>query len=97
SNLDRVLIGSVSQKVVTEAKCSVRVARGKVEVNGAPTRIVVGYDGSKGSDETVRKVSERFWKKGTQARVIIVEDTAMIRNSLNIEEEKIEQTGAEIA
>lgn len=96
TNLDRVLIGSVSQKIVTEAKCSVRVARGKIEVDDAPTRIVVGYDGSHGADETVKKVAERKWKKGTEARVIIVEDTAVIRNSLNLEEEKIEQTGAEV-
>lgn len=96
SNLDRVLIGSVSQKIVTEAKCSVRVARGKIEVDDAPTRIIIGYDGSNGSDETVKKVAARNWKTGSEARVVIVEDTAFIRNSLKIEEEKIEQTGAEI-
>lgn len=96
SGIDRVLLGSVSQKVVTEAKCSVRVARGKVEVDDAPTRIIVGYDGSNGADETVKKITARNWKTGSEARVVIVEDTAFIRNSLNIEEEKIEQTGAEI-
>lgn len=96
SNLDRVLIGSVSQKIVTEAKCSVRVARGKIQVDDAPTRIVVGYDGTKGADETIKKVAERNWKSGCEARLVIVEDTAMIRNSLNIEEEKINQIGAEI-
>lgn len=96
SGLDRVLIGSVSQKVVTEAKCSVRVARGKVETDAAPTRIIVGYDGSNGADETVKKVSARNWKTGTEARVVIVQDTAFIRNSLEIETEKIEQTGAKI-
>ena len=97
SNLDRVLIGSVSQKVVTEARCSVRVARGKIETDDAPTRIIVGYDGSKGADETVKKISERNWKKGSEARVVIVADTAIIRNSLNIEDEKIQQIGADVA
>ena len=96
SNLDRVLIGSVSQKIVTEAKCSVRVARGKIEVDESPTRIVVGYDGTSGADETVKKVAERNWKKGSEARLVIVEDTAIIRRSLDIEAGKIEQTGAEI-
>jgi nucleotide-binding universal stress UspA family protein len=96
SNLDRVLIGSVSQKVATEAKCSVRVARGKVEVDDAPVRIVIGYDGSNGAEEAVREVSERNWKKGSEARVIIVEDTALIRRSLAIEAEKLEETGKQI-
>ena len=96
SNLDRVLIGSVSQKIVTEAKCSVRVARGKVEVDDSPTRIVIGYDGTSGADETVKKVAERNWKKGSEARLVIVEDTAIIRRSLDIEGDKIEQTGAAI-
>ena len=95
SNLDRVLIGSVSQKVATEAKCSVRIARGKIEVDDTPTRLIIGYDGSNGADEAVKKVAARNWKTGSEARVVIVEDTAFIRNSLNIEEEKIEQTGAE--
>ena len=96
SNLDRVMIGSVSQKIVTEAKCSVRIARGKIEVDDTPTRLIIGYDGSNGADETVKKVAARNWKTGSEARVVIVEDTAFIRNSFNIEEEKIEQTGAEI-
>ena len=98
SNLDRVLIGSVSQKVVTEAKCSVRVARGKIETDGdSPTRIIVGYDGSKGADETIKKISERNWKKASEARIVIVADTAIIRSSLDIADEKIQQIGADVA
>ena len=73
-----------------------RVARGKIEVDDAPTRIIVGYDGSHGADETVKKVSERNWKNGSEARLVIVEDTAIIRRSLDIEADQIEQTGAEI-
>ena len=97
SNLDRVLIGSVSQKIVTEAKCSVRVARGKIEIDDAPTRIVVGYDGTNGADEAVRAIKERNWKPGSAARLVIVEDTALVRRSLDIEAGRIEQTGAAVA
>ncbi|MEO6588491.1 MAG: universal stress protein [Pyrinomonadaceae bacterium] len=96
TNLDRILLGSVSQRVVTEAKCSVRVARGKIQVDDAPTRIIFGYDGSHGADEAVKKITGRNWRKGSEARVVIVEDNALIRSSLNIEEEKINQIGAEI-
>jgi nucleotide-binding universal stress UspA family protein len=44
--LGRFVPGSVSQKVLTEARMSVRVARGRVEVDPTPARIIVGLDGS---------------------------------------------------
>lgn len=93
---ERVLIGSVSQKIVTEAKCSVRVARGKVEVEPSPTRIVVGYDGTAGADEVIDTVASRNWSKGTEAKVVIVEDTASIRSSLEIENEQIREVGEQV-
>jgi len=49
SALGRLFLGSVSQKVLTEARCSVRVARGRVEVDESPVRIVLGIDGSPGA------------------------------------------------
>ena len=42
-------LGSVSNKVFSEAKCSVRVARGKIEVDSLPVRVVIGFDGSTGA------------------------------------------------
>lgn len=93
TGLERILVGSVSQKIVTEAKCSVRVARGKVEVEPAPTRIIVGYDGTEGADEVINAVINRRWSEGSEAKVVIVEDTAIIRSSLEIESERIEEVG----
>ena len=50
-----VLYSAVYRKeVLTEARCSVRVARGLLEEPGAPVRIVVGIDGSQGSEAAVR-------------------------------------------
>ena len=74
SALGRLVLGSVSQKVVTEARASVRVARGRVEVNGSPIRIMVGVDGSESADEAVQSVARRFWPAGTEARVVVVDD-----------------------
>lgn len=97
TGLERILVGSVSQKVVTEAKCSVRVARGKIEVEPAPTRIVVGYDGTAGADEVINAVVNRNWSEGSEAKVVIVEDTAIIRSSLEIESERIKEVGNQVA
>ena len=61
SALDRFMLGSVSQKVVTEAQSPVRVARGREKQVGAPVRIVIGVDGSPGADAAVRMVTQRSW------------------------------------
>ncbi|HEX6625673.1 MAG TPA: universal stress protein [Pyrinomonadaceae bacterium] len=72
--LGRLVLGSVSQKVVTEARNSVRVARGRVEVEPKPVRVVVGVDGSPGSEAAVREVAARCWPPGGEARVVVVDD-----------------------
>lgn len=72
--LGRFVLGSVSQRVLTEAKCSVRIARGRIEEPGSPVRIIVGIDGSPGSEEAVRAVAARTWPAGSEVRVIIVDD-----------------------
>ena len=74
SALGRFVLGSVSQVVLTEAPCSVRVARGRVEEPDTPVRIVVGLDGSAGSDAVVSEVAQRFWPPNSQIKVIVVDD-----------------------
>jgi nucleotide-binding universal stress UspA family protein len=96
SALERVLLGSVSQKVVTEAQCPVRVARGRVIIDDSPIRLLVGYDGTEGSNEAVRTISGRDWREGTQVKVLIVEDSIFIRSSLEIDVDRIKEVGAEL-
>lgn len=74
SALGRFVMGSVSQRVLTEARCTVRVARGRVEVDQGPARIVIGVDGSPGSEAAVRAVASRLWPLKSEARVVIVQD-----------------------
>ncbi len=74
SALGRLVLGSVSQKVLTEAHCSVRVARGRVEVEESPVRIIIGLDGSPGSESAVKTVASRQWPLKSEVRVVIVED-----------------------
>ena len=94
SAIERVLVGSVSQKIVTEALCPVRVARGRVVVDESPVRIVVGYDGTEGAREAVRTVSGRDWPADTKVKVLIVEDSIFVRSSLEIKVDKIKEVGS---
>lgn len=74
SAVGRLFLGSISQKVLTEASCSVRVARGRVEVDPSPARIVVGFDASAGADAAVKAVTDRSWPVGTKVRLVAVTD-----------------------
>lgn len=72
--LGRFVLGSVSQRVLTEARCSVRVARGRLDEPETPVRIIVGVDGSEASEAAVREVGSRSWPKGSEVRLIIADD-----------------------
>jgi nucleotide-binding universal stress UspA family protein len=74
SALGRFLLGSVSQKVLNEARSSVRVARSRVEVEPTPARLLIGVDGSQGAEAALREVAARSWPRGSEARVCVVED-----------------------
>ena len=70
SALGRFFLGSISQKVLSEAPCSVRIARGKIEVEPAPSRIIIGFDGSIGSVAAVDQVCRRSWPAGSEVRLV---------------------------
>ena len=72
SALSRLMLGSVSQKVLYEAPCSVRVARGVTREENSPLRIIIGVDGSSDSEAALNAVAARDWPRGTEARVIAV-------------------------
>jgi nucleotide-binding universal stress UspA family protein len=68
--LGRMILGSVSQRVINEAHCSVRVARGRIVEPDVPERIIVGVDGSAGSEAAVREISSRQWAPGSEVRIV---------------------------
>ena len=76
STLGRLLLGSVSKKIATEARCSVRVARGGVvKGDDAPPRIIIGVDGSPEAERAIRAVGVRVWPDGTQVRIVTVDNS----------------------
>ena len=64
------IFGSVSQIVVAEAHCSVRVARGHVREDASPIHMIIGVDGSPGAEAAVRAVAGRSWPSGAEVRMI---------------------------
>ena len=74
SMVGRLVLGSVSQGVLTHARCSVRVARGRVEEPGTPVRMVIGVDGSPESGAAVSAVASRSWPPLSEVRLIAVND-----------------------
>jgi hypothetical protein len=55
----RLILGSVSQRVLYEASCSVRIARVKRTDSDSPIRLLIGVDHSKDSNAAVEAVFSR--------------------------------------
>jgi nucleotide-binding universal stress UspA family protein len=72
--LGRFVFGSVSNKIVTHANCTVRIARCESETRYGKEKILIGIDGSLGAEAAVEEVLHRKFPAGTQARLIIVCD-----------------------
>jgi nucleotide-binding universal stress UspA family protein len=70
----RLIMGSVSQRVLYEADCSVRLARCSNHQRERPVRIVVGFDGRTESDAAVDAVAARAWPAGSEVRVVTAGD-----------------------
>jgi nucleotide-binding universal stress UspA family protein len=74
SAVSRVFLGSVSLKVAAEARCSVRVARGRNETEPSPIRVIVGFDGSTGSESAASAAAGRDWPEGTEIKLVAASD-----------------------
>ena len=70
----RIIMGSVSQRVLYEADCTVRLARCSNQQREGPVRIVVGFDGAKEADAAIDAVASRAWSVGTEVRVVTAGD-----------------------
>ncbi len=74
----RFLLGSVSQKVVSDAHCSVRIARTQTMADDAPVRILIGVDSSPGAEAAVRAVARRIWPEKSEALMVAAMPTLMV-------------------
>jgi nucleotide-binding universal stress UspA family protein len=78
STVGRLLLGSISYKVVTEAHCSVRIGRSDHKTGVAPVRLVIGVDGSADAVAAVHAVAARHWPTGSETRLVAVLDSRML-------------------
>lgn len=74
STLERLFLGSVSQKVAAEAVCSVRIARPRKQPHHSRLRIVVAVDGSPDSLKAVHAAAERVWPDFCEFHIVTVLD-----------------------
>ena len=74
SLLSRLVLGSISQRVLTEARCSVRIGRGKIDLDGGPRKIFIGFDGSRGSWAAIEAVANRNWPEGSEVLLVNVSE-----------------------
>lgn len=72
SGLGRFFLGSISQWLLNEAGCSVRIARGKLDEPDFPVRLIVGVDGSDNANRAVEQVAARNWPEKSEVRVVAV-------------------------
>lgn len=87
SALGRMVLGSVSQQVLHNALCSVRVGRcgaAGAQPREPRVRLVLGVDGSVDSAAAVSAVTGRHWPPGSEALVVGVLDARVILNYLEL-------------
>jgi nucleotide-binding universal stress UspA family protein len=75
SAIGRLILGSVSLQVATEARCSVRIGRLTTrKIARRPLRILIGLNCSADAETAVRRVLMRAWPEGTELRIVAVDD-----------------------
>jgi len=77
SALGQLFLGSISQTVLSEARCSVRIARSRLAKDPTPGQILIGVDGSPSAALAVAEVASRAWPPDTKAHLVAVMDHAM--------------------
>ena len=71
--LGRLFLGSISQWLLSEARCSVRVARGKLDEPDFPVRLLLALDGSRNAEKALEQIIARKWPEKSEVRVVTVD------------------------
>lgn len=78
SAIGRFFLGSVSKRLATDARCSVRVVRTfdqkDSDASKAPPRVLVGVDGSPDAEQAIFSIGQRVWPDGTEVRLAAIDN-----------------------
>lgn len=77
SALGRLFLGSISQKILNEAHCSVRVGRKGPDASSSARVLLVAVDGSRGGEAAILEVARREWPSDIRIHVISAEDPSV--------------------
>lgn len=77
SGISRFVLGSVSQHLLHNVDCSVRISRHHLHSQDRPIQVMVAVDGSDDSRQAVKAVAARTWPAGTEARVVSILDSRL--------------------
>jgi nucleotide-binding universal stress UspA family protein len=75
--VSRLFFGSISQKVLRYAHCSVRVGRHLENRPAGPLRILLGLDTSEGAAAALSAVAGRAWPAGTCVHLVTAIDVRL--------------------
>ena len=92
----RLILGSVSQRVLYDARCSVRVARCWDAQRTGPVRLIIGVDGSTDSERAVDAVTKRAWPERSEARIVTAHETD-VPQSMDVAADKLRAAGLVIS
>ncbi|MEO7427037.1 MAG: universal stress protein [Fibrobacteria bacterium] len=84
--LSKMVIGSVAEKVLHHAHCTVRLGKGASSdsLKPRPPMLLIAFDGSPHAEEAVRQVAARTWPKGTRARIIAVSEFQLVMGDITV-------------
>lgn len=67
---ERKKLRSLTRRLVSEARCSVRVTRSSSNNADAPNRLMIGFDGSRHAEAALAAVRRRAWGVGSEVFLI---------------------------
>lgn len=71
-------LGQTTQTLLTEAECSVRIARGKGGSGDQPEKILVGFNGSPAAIKAVDAIALRKWGPAAEVSLLAVADSSVL-------------------
>ena len=84
SGVSRLILGSVSQKVLNHSHCAVRIARLSEKNTKGKIKLVLGTDGSAEAKSVTDVISSRHWPDGTEVEIIAALSPRLSTASISI-------------